>query len=204
MVGFFLRRRLGRFAAFGGAIALISLLELQPAAADITYTYDASGLVANNLDTFSVSVSITTDGNIGPLLAGDIVSWEWTATDNVTNVTASSNSGASLAFTTLHGDLDATSESLSLLDPGDLLSIGDSNAGGEFVRWRNIGGAIFFQGQFNAESNETAWNIPTTNPIANPIATVPTPEPSTLALFSGLGALGMLVEWRRRKRVPAP
>jgi hypothetical protein len=166
VVGFFLRHRLVRSARFVAAtVTLVSFVGLQPASADITYNYDASGLVAENGDTFSVAVSITTHGNTGTLSGTDVASWEWTATDTVTNVTASSNSTVSnqiFAFS----DVNATSQSLSLPDPGGIISIGDHNDGGEFVRWRNQGGQVFFQGQFNAEASETAWNIPTNNPVA--------------------------------------
>jgi hypothetical protein len=200
MVGF-LRRSL-RWVVLAGVVAVLAVAPAKSAKGDITYAAETDGVMAENTDILNIAVSITTDGDTGPIVGGDVLSWKWTVTDTTTHTTASSSSATPQAFLQYLGTLDATAQSLSLANNGDGLRIGDGPVGSqESVLWLNSGGNLSFQGQIVSEQKVTLWNVSATNPFATftPGGTVP--EPSTLALFAGFGALSMLIGWRKQRRV---
>lgn len=200
MVAFLLRRRPVCWAALTSVAFILAVFpQPQSARGDITYTYDANGVMASNGDILSVAVSITTDGHTGMLGATDVHKWQWTVTDETTHQVATSSWMTPAAFVGVVQDFDATLQSLSLLHDGDRFSIGDLNGSLEYVRWVNSGGDLSFEGQVNAESHLTQWSVAATNPFATfGPAGGAAPEPSTLVLFSGFGALSIFAGWRKR------
>jgi hypothetical protein len=193
-------------------LALLAAFSLaRPCSADITYTLsDYSALESG----YTLTGSITTDGNFGTIVAGDIESWTFTATDGETTYTVSSNDAyASLGVDGLQAS--ATALTMGIPTPAstgeaalDLYAYGESYL--SYQRYTNYYGFLTQDTySFDNPSQNSVWTNQTngsnglTLGANDPwtIATAPAavPEPSSLVM-AGLGLAGLAgYGWRRRR-----
>lgn len=159
--------------------------------------------VNQTLGAGGVTGTITTDGNIGVLHAGDIVSWDLTLNDgthttNLLNTNSAFNTGLHDTVGPNNNDLTASATSLLFnYTGGDGGFISFSNGNGQLclTGWSNCFGPTAI-GLFNV-GNDGAFDYiaQTGNQV---IATaVATPEPGSLALL-GTGLLGLGGAIRKR------
>ncbi len=187
---------IGRLAFFCARLSM-SLLVPAVTRADLIYNIqnypsDQSG--------HTLSGTITTDGTIGTLTAGNIVSW--VVTFDGTESFRSTDSGAITGVQSL--DATSTSLTLSNLNFGSVLNLGVSISGVEAdeLFWRNsfLSSQLLYLAKYNSAQ---LWS--TTTPSLGGrepwlIAVPPTiPEPSSLAIAGSAITCGVGF-WLKRKR----
>jgi hypothetical protein len=198
---------------------LVSLAHVDFARADITYSLIDYPADENG---WSIAGTITTNdnafGNIS--VKGEIVSWQWTATNSILHESISASSALPNATPILFGGgLYADGTSLSIPDDGDGLTIGDILPDGEiFLQWNSMQDNnnpnlidVSYTGQMSPEGNGVGWYTPLSLDIplnGYQIASQPpggsstVPEASTLVLCSGIGAMTLLGRWRANRARP--
>jgi hypothetical protein len=168
---------------------------------------------------YTLSGTITTDGNIGTIGNGDIKSWTFTVTDGETTYTVSStDAGASKGLDS--GSVQASATALTMAVPASGVQNSlDLHANGEptlqYVRANNYAGFDTEDAfAFDDASYNTVWQnqTPGSNGLTlgtNAVWTIATatpsavPEPSSLVMC-GLGGVGVaLAAWRRRRAATA-
>jgi len=181
---------------------LIGVFAANVQASTITYALVDNAAYQNGL---TLSGSITTDGTIGGLGAGNITAWSWSFTNTLGNVVASSAGGA--AYDAVNVTATADEILLPQLGARFVLHLGDGNKG---LYWAGDAAMELFPGfsdparcsyqeydnpaqQFLVDSSNPAL---TSTPSGQWIVAQAVPEPSAAALL-GLGALALI---QRRKR----
>ncbi len=172
-------------------------------ASNITYRIVDNPAVQNG---YTLSGSITTNGQIGTLASQDILSWNWTVTNGINTYTADSSQVGS--FIGLDGTILATSDYIELpaqpvTSPSTLNLFGPNS----HVQWS--GSTIqnnAFTSAFQVNGSWPWWHDQTTTTphdvpggwaIADQGVTQAVPEPSSLALAS---SLAICLAWRHRRR----
>ena len=172
-------------------------------------TYARASITYNIVDYFDyygahLTGQITTDGNVGEFLSsGDIVAMKF----QITTADGTIYDVPSVWWTT--GNFFATASALSI-PQGDAMTLGGFDTNGDHisVQWNNgavpaaaLGAAVFpadGPAFFLWDSGEyITGGLGGTDPWI--IATATVPEPTTLIIWSLLGAIAITVGWRRRK-----
>lgn len=185
---------MGRFTV--AAAALVALLAAPCFCNAGLITYSIQNYPADQ-NGANVSGTITTDGTIGNLSAGDILSWSWTITPaGGTAFTFSSTEGTSRLY--VSGSVVASPSEITIAEP----SLGYENAF-EFMAYG--GGADYYRNDFtDFYSAENVWftynpSMGGTDPWVIAVASAAVPEPSSLTL-AGLAVLSGLAHGLARTR----
>jgi hypothetical protein len=158
---------------------------------------------------YTLSGTITTDGNVGTLTQADITSWSLSVSGGPNSFTAA-GSGAGTGVESI--GLVASTNQLTLADPGtQLFNVLSLSGNGGHVSWTEGGDAAGFSDNYyalNNVGNTTVWNtIPTDASFGGPpwiiaqaqITSVAEPGTRTMALV-GLACLAVAQCSRRRHR----
>ena len=176
----------------------LALTALPPVvSADLTYNLQNYPADQNG---WTLSGTITTDGNFGTLTPLDITSWTFTITNGTSTHSATSTiasvSGLIANQTSLQLPFN-TQQDFLFLDSGFEL-----NYEHDFMTNAYSAGELNQFGQFVPFWDTTNPAMGGTDPwVIAVAATTAVPEPSSLIMVLGLGAIGMFgYAWRRRGR----
>ena len=185
--------------------ALVALLVISDATnADMTYNIENYPADQNGA---TLSGTITTDGEIGPLATSDIVSWSWTVTTSG-GTSYSFNSSMTGSQTAVTGDVVESRTSITIAyspDGESLVSLSDTAAGYNQLVYYRDGIDYAYRCFAGPDTEYPIWG--TMNPVVGNtdpwvIAVAPTsvPEPTSLTLagFGAFCAITCIVPPRRK------